>query len=169
MKAALDELWSKRGTHDAYGNALLLLTLDLSKDPRANDLAKELRRRRRRAAISPGGPARTIRCSIDWEDTSVEATAMALKALAPHMATDPLIERAGRWLLVNRNGGYYWSSTKQTAFALMGLLGEIRARGRDAGDDGGGCRSQRHQSRFAHVHARGMDAGQSGDAVGSGP
>jgi uncharacterized protein YfaS (alpha-2-macroglobulin family) len=39
MKAELDELWSKRGSMTSYGNALLLLTLDLIKDPRATDLA----------------------------------------------------------------------------------------------------------------------------------
>jgi hypothetical protein len=33
-----------------------------------------------------------------------------------------------RWLLANRNGGYYWSSTKQTAIVLYGLLDYMRAR-----------------------------------------
>jgi len=65
----------------------------------------------------------------DWADTSVEATAFALLALAPRMPNDPLLERASRWLLLNRNGGYYWTSTKQTAFALMGMLAHLRARG----------------------------------------
>jgi uncharacterized protein YfaS (alpha-2-macroglobulin family) len=50
-------------------------------------------------------------------------------ALAPRMPNDPLLERASRWLLLNRNSGYYWTSTKQTAFALMGMLAHLRARG----------------------------------------
>ena len=38
---------------------------------------------------------------------------------------------AVRWLMVNRRGGY-WSSTKQTAMALYGLLGFMQARGETA-------------------------------------
>ena len=62
-------------------------------------------------------------------DTSVEATAFALLALAPRMPNDPLLERAVRWLMANRNGGCYWTSTKQTALALVGMLEYLRARG----------------------------------------
>jgi hypothetical protein len=42
---------------------------------------------------------------------------------------NPLLERVARWLVVNRSGGAYWISTKQTAIALRGLLAFMRARG----------------------------------------
>jgi uncharacterized protein YfaS (alpha-2-macroglobulin family) len=128
VKAALDDLWSKRATMTAYGKSLLLLALDVSKDTRADALARELAGAAQTRGDLSWWTSDNDPLLDDWEDTSVEATAMALKALAPHMASDPLIERAARWLLVNRNGGYYWSSTKQTAFALMGLLEHLRAK-----------------------------------------
>ncbi len=61
-------------------------------------------------------------------DTSIEATATALRALAPHMASDPLLERAVRYLMANRNNGSWWTSTKDTALALVGILEYLRAR-----------------------------------------
>ena len=33
-----------------------------------------------------------------------------------------------RWLLANRGSGAYWYSTKQTAYALYGLLAYLEAR-----------------------------------------
>ena len=43
----------------------------------------------------------------------------------------PLLERAVRYLLLNRTGGY-WGSTKQTAMAVYGLLAFMQARGETA-------------------------------------
>jgi uncharacterized protein YfaS (alpha-2-macroglobulin family) len=127
-KAAVEELWSKRSSMSAYGRALLLLTLNITKDARGDTLAKELAGEAQTRGDLSWWTSADDPLLDQWEDTSVEATAMAVKALAPHMAADPLMERAARWLLVNRNGGYFWSSTKQTAFALMGLLEHLRAR-----------------------------------------
>ncbi len=59
-----------------------------------------------------------------------------MKALAARDPKSPLLEPAVRWLLLNRNYGGWWSSTKQTAMALYGLLDYMRARqegGADAG------------------------------------
>ena len=64
---------------------------------------------------------------FDFVDTSVEATATALQALAVATQRMPLIDRAVRWLMLNRRGGY-WSTTKQTAMALYGLLEVMQAR-----------------------------------------
>jgi alpha-2-macroglobulin len=127
-KAAIEELWSRRTSMTAYGRALLLLTLNVTKDSRGDTLAKELAGDAQTRGELSWWTSENDPLLDFWEDTSVEATAMAVKALAPHMASDPLMERAARWLLVNRNGGYFWSSTKQTAFALMGLLEHLRAR-----------------------------------------
>jgi uncharacterized protein YfaS (alpha-2-macroglobulin family) len=38
-----------------------------------------------------------------------------------------VLDRAVRWLMLNRRGGYWWN-TKQTAFALYGLLEVLQAR-----------------------------------------
>jgi uncharacterized protein YfaS (alpha-2-macroglobulin family) len=126
---AIDDLWSARDRMTPYGKTLLLLVLDAAKDPRGNTLAPDVVAAAKTEGALTSWPSTSDPLLDDWGDTSVEATAMAIKALAPRMPTDPLIERAARYLLVNRAGGYYWSSTKTTAFALMGLLEQLRARG----------------------------------------
>jgi uncharacterized protein YfaS (alpha-2-macroglobulin family) len=122
-----DELWNARTRMSAYGRALLLQLLDDLEDSRGNELAQSL-----------AGEAQT-RGELTWwssdrdpllfesVDTSIEATALALQALARRDPASPLLDRAVRWLILNRRGGYWWN-TKQTAFALYGLLDVLRAR-----------------------------------------
>jgi uncharacterized protein YfaS (alpha-2-macroglobulin family) len=129
VAAALDELWSARSRMTASGRALLLMTLDLRNDSRGNTLARELTD----AAETRGDVSWWTVASDplldDIEDTSVEASALALKALAGRDPRSLLLERVARWLVVNRGAGGYWISTKQTALALHGLLAFMRARG----------------------------------------
>ena len=125
----LDELWSARGRLSTYGQALLLLTLDARADARAGELAALLLTQVRTEGDlawwdSPADPL-----LFDLGDTSVEATAFAIKALAAHQPPDGLLDRAVRWLLLNRNHGVYWSSTKQTALVLDGLLDYMASHG----------------------------------------
>ena len=68
---------------------------------------------------------------FDYAETSIEATAFAVQALVKRDPKNPLIERAVRWMMLNRTAGY-WSSTKQTAMAIYGLLGFMQARGETA-------------------------------------
>ena len=65
---------------------------------------------------------------FDYAETSVEATVFAVQALVKRDPANPLIERAVRWMMLNRTSGY-WSSTKQTAMAIYGLLAFMQARG----------------------------------------
>ena len=127
--AALDEVWSRREDLTPYGRALLLLTLDLMKDARADGLAAAL-----------AGEAKTTgdlaRWEVDhdplledWADTSVEATAMAVQALSTRLPDSPLLPAAIRFLLASRQSGAYWATTKQTAMALYGLTTYMKARG----------------------------------------
>jgi uncharacterized protein YfaS (alpha-2-macroglobulin family) len=67
----------------------------------------------------------------DAVETRVEATALAVQALVRRNPRNPLLERAVRYLLLNRSGGY-WGSTKQTAMAIYGLLAFMQARGETA-------------------------------------
>ncbi len=128
---ARDEAWDARTRMSAYGRALLLLLLDEAKDARGNELAQTL-----------AGEAQT-RGDVSWwavandpllfdaAETSIEATAFAVQALARRDPKNPLVERAVRWMMLNRTAGY-WSSTKQTAMAIYGLLGFMQARGEAA-------------------------------------
>ena len=54
-----------------------------------------------------------------------------MQALARRNPRSPLLERAVRYLLLNRTGGY-WGTTKQTAMAVYGLLAFMQARGETA-------------------------------------
>jgi uncharacterized protein YfaS (alpha-2-macroglobulin family) len=126
--ATVDALLSARGSLSAYSKALLLLTLNTKKDTRAAALADDLAAMAKTSGGLSWWTSDNDPLLDDWMDTSVEATATALRALAPHKAADPLLERAVRWLMANRDNGSYWTSTKQTALALVGILDFLRAR-----------------------------------------
>lgn len=112
-----------------YGRALLLLTFNEAKDPRGAELAKELIAEAQSTGDLTFWPTDGDPLLEDAIETSVEATALAVKGLAAHDPKNPLLERAVRWLLLNRNAGWYWSSTKQTAMVLYGLIDYMKARG----------------------------------------
>ncbi len=129
--AARDELWTLRSSMSAYGRALLLLLLDETRDPRGNELAVALvGEAQTRGDVSWWAVANDP-LLFDYAETSVEATAFAVQALAKRDPKNPVIERAVRWMMLNRTAGY-WSSTKQTAMAIYGLLGFMQARGETA-------------------------------------
>ena len=132
--AALEEIWGARTRMSAYGQALLLLALDLTQDSRAAALAGELAAGARRQGDLAWWPSERDPLLDDWEDTNVEATAFAVRALARRDPKHPLIEPAVRYLLMNRTFGVYWASTKQTAMALYGLLDVMKARNETVGD-----------------------------------
>ncbi len=127
--ASIDELWSARDRMTASGRAFLLMILDLKKDQRGTALARELTGAAQTRGDLSWWPVASDPLLEDIGDTSVEATALVLKALAARDARDPLLERAARWLVLNRSAGGYWFNTKQTALALQGLLAYMQARG----------------------------------------
>jgi uncharacterized protein YfaS (alpha-2-macroglobulin family) len=130
-EVARGELWDMRSRMSAYGRALLLLLLDEVKDSRGNQLATELiAEAQTRGDVSWWAVANDP-LLFDYAETSVEATAFAVQALAKRDPNNPLIERAVRWMMLNRTAGY-WSTTKQTAMAIYGLLGFMQARGETA-------------------------------------
>ncbi len=125
---AIDETWPTRDRMSPYGQALLLLALDAVKDRRGDALAQSLIASAQRKGDLAWWQVDNDPLLEDAGDTSVEATAFAVKALTARAPTHPLLEPAVRWLLLNRNYGAWWSSTKQTAMALYGLLDYMRAR-----------------------------------------
>src|SRR4029453_7915343 len=65
---------------------------------------------------------------IDFvEENDIEATALSLKALTRLRSDSPVLSRAARWLVSNRTRGFYWNSTKDTAFGIFGLIDFVRA------------------------------------------
>ncbi|MFN2517210.1 MAG: hypothetical protein ABR556_13455, partial [Pyrinomonadaceae bacterium] len=60
------------------------------------------------------------------ESNDTEATALSLKALARVKPDSSLLPRVARWLVSNRPRGFYWNSTKETAFAIFGLIDYLK-------------------------------------------
>jgi uncharacterized protein YfaS (alpha-2-macroglobulin family) len=117
----VDELYGTRENLQAYGRALLALALFERGDGRAREVAAELETL-----------ARTNDFEAHWQTSfkthygyervmDTEATALSLKALARITPESPLLAKAARWLVGNRRHGYYWLSTRETAFAIFGL------------------------------------------------
>jgi hypothetical protein len=131
-KDRLEELWNARSRMSNYGRALLLLALQTAGDSRRATLEKELLSSVQVKGDLAWWPAESDPLLFEPVDASVEATSLAVRALVADHPKDQVLEQAVRWLLVNRNGGYYWSSTKQTAVVLYGLLDYMRARGEQA-------------------------------------
>ncbi len=125
---ALAEVWDARTRMTAYGQSLLLLALNERKDPRGDELAKQLLGSVQQKGDLAWWSSERDPLLDDWQDTGVEATAMAVRALAPRDPKNPVLEQAVRWMLLNRTFGYYWASTKQTAMVLYGLLDYMKAR-----------------------------------------
>jgi hypothetical protein len=128
---ARDELWAARDRMSAYGRAVLLLSLDEARDDRAGALAASLANEAHTRGDLSWWAVDRDPLLFDATETSVEATAFAVQALVRRDPNNPLLERAVRWLMLNRTGGY-WSTTKQTAMAVYGLLSFMRARGETA-------------------------------------
>jgi uncharacterized protein YfaS (alpha-2-macroglobulin family) len=122
-----NDLFARRGDSQPYGRALLALTLKLRGDEaRARQMADEIER-----------SARVNEFDAHWESrrepmldftpiNDTEATALSLKALSQLKPQSPLLPKAARWLVANRANGYFWESTKQTAFAVYGLTDYLK-------------------------------------------
>jgi uncharacterized protein YfaS (alpha-2-macroglobulin family) len=122
----LEELYGKRGSLGPYGRALLALALHERKDGRAKEIANAI-----------AGAAQKDEFEAHWQTArvndygrdvylDVEATALSLKALAQIDPGNELLPKAARWLVKNRRNGYYWLSTKETAFAIYGLTDYLK-------------------------------------------
>ncbi|MBA2646808.1 MAG: alpha-2-macroglobulin, partial [Pyrinomonadaceae bacterium] len=124
----LDNLFAKRGELQPYGRALLALALKRGNDGRARAVATEIER----TAITDSGldahwqSGRRVGDFDFVQANDTEATALSLKALAQIAPQSPLLAKAARWLVTNRQRGGYWLSTKQTAFAIYGLTDYLK-------------------------------------------
>ncbi len=60
-------------------------------------------------------------------EDSAETTAYAVRLLSVAKPSSALLPKAAFWLVNNRNGGYFWDSTKQTAMVVFGLTEYLKA------------------------------------------
>ena len=123
----LEKIFSERGNLQPYGRALLALTLKQRKDDkRARDIAAEIERTATADNFSAHWESRR-KAMLDFAETNdTEATALSLKALARIKPDSQLLPRVARWLVSNRRNSFYWDSTKDTAFAIFGLIDYLK-------------------------------------------
>lgn len=122
----LDEVWKQKDQLSPYGLALIGLR---STDQRAVEIADRLEK----SAVVTDSEAHwkldhDPLMEIDW-DSSPDATASALKFLTRVRPQSPLLPKAAVWLVNHRDTGYYWSSTKQTATVIYGLIDYLKLSG----------------------------------------
>src|SRR5262245_26125571 len=121
----VNDLFAKRAELQPYGRALLALALkSRGDDNRARQVVSELEREARVTDFDAHWES--VRRPIpDYpncvEEMDLEETALAVKSLARINQQSALLPKAARWLVANRRNGYYWDSTKQTAFAIFAL------------------------------------------------
>jgi alpha-2-macroglobulin len=125
----LDSVWEQRADLTPYGAAMLGLAMNLANDARAADLAALVEK----GAIVDEQTAHWNLARdpmLDFNtDASPEATAFAAKFLSKVRPDSPLLPKAAYWLVTHRNEGYWWDSTKQTAFVVYGLTDFLKASG----------------------------------------
>ncbi len=123
----VNDLFAKRVDLQPYGRALLALTLKHRGDEnRAKQVAGEIERNARVTDFDAHWESRR-RPMLDFTETNdLEATALSLKALARTSPQSALLPKAARWLVANRRHGYYWDSTKHTAFAIFALTDYLK-------------------------------------------
>ncbi|HEY0173692.1 MAG TPA: alpha-2-macroglobulin family protein, partial [Pyrinomonadaceae bacterium] len=109
----LNQLFGDRAKLGAYARAMLALGLKERGDGRAAVVAGEIER------AAKGG------ADAHW-DNNAEATALSLKALAHILPQSEVLPRAARWLVGHRRHGHYWLSTRDTAFAVYGLIDYVK-------------------------------------------
>ncbi len=123
----VEKVFFERGNLQPYGRALLALTLKQRKDDkRARDVAAEIERTVSADDFSAYWPSNR-KAMLDFAETNdTEATALSLKALARIKPDTPILPKVARWLVSNRHSAYYWDSTKDTAFAILGLIDYLK-------------------------------------------
>jgi uncharacterized protein YfaS (alpha-2-macroglobulin family) len=105
-----------------YGLALLGLAFERNKDARAAAVADQLERSAQQDGEQAWWSASRDQMLDFSDDATPEATAYAMKLLSHQRPSSPLLPKAALWLVNHRNEGAWWSSTKQTAMVIYGLI-----------------------------------------------
>jgi len=124
--ATLDDVWTHRAKLTPYGEALLGLTLDQKKDPRAHDIAQHLETEAKQNDIEAWWTEESDPLLDIWFDSSPETTAFVLKLLVHQDPRNALVPKAALWLTDHRSGGSFWYSTEQTAMVVNGLADYLK-------------------------------------------
>jgi len=122
LSGQLDTLWSRRNDLSSEGLSFTGLAMLHASDSRAADLAKLLESKAKQQGGLASWP-QTYSPILDLEyDDSSESTAFAMRFLSKADPQSPLLPQAAAWLMLNRDNGYWWDSTEQTAMVIFGLV-----------------------------------------------
>ena len=124
----VNDLYGRRLELQPYGRALLALSLSAAGDAaRAKQVVSDLEAIARVNEFDAHWESKR-RVMLDFTETAdLEATALAIKAIARVNPQSALLPKAARWLVASRRNGYYWETTKHTAFAIFGLTDYLAA------------------------------------------
>ena len=124
---SIDTLYSRRSDLSAEGLALTGMVMQRTGDSRAASIAQLLESKAKHSGTLVWWPSAYNPLLDVPEDNSAESTAFAMRFLTHADANSPLLEGAAQWLVLNRDGGYWWNSTEQTAMVLFGLVDYLAA------------------------------------------
>ena len=122
----ISSLFNSRDKLKPHGRALLALALHARNDPRASQVADEIERTARADASSAFWTSTSDEMSYRGDRNDAEATALSISALARIKPDSSILAPAARWLVSHRRHGHYWTSTRETAFAIYGLLDYLK-------------------------------------------
>ena len=121
LSTQLNTLWSRRNDLSSEGLALTGLAMLHANDTHTSDLAKLLESKAKQRGDLASWPS-TYSPVLDLEyDDSAQSTAFAMRFLSHADTQSPLLPKAAEWLMLNRDNGYWWDSTEQTAMVIYGL------------------------------------------------
>jgi len=127
--SAIAAVWDQRNDLSAYGAALLGLAMLDAKDARAAELAPQIERAAQSNSEEAWWEQKRDPMLDFTADISAEATAYIVKFLSHVRPDSPLLPKAGVWLVTHRDEGWWWNSTKQTAFVIYGLTDYLKQSG----------------------------------------
>jgi uncharacterized protein YfaS (alpha-2-macroglobulin family) len=125
-RAPLADIYARRDL-SPYGLAILGLAFEPGKDARASTIAGELESAAQQDGEQAWWKAQRDQMLDFSEDATPEATAYVMKLLSHQRPSSPLLPKAALWLVNHRNEGEWWSSTKQTAMVIYGLIDYLAA------------------------------------------
>ena len=117
----LDKLYSRAAIFPRRPSRTPASPCSMRKMAAHKDIARLLEKQAKQdGSFASWQESRNELLDIDY-DGSAETTAFVLKFLAHADPQSPLLPKSAAWLVANRNEGYWWSTTQQTAFVIYGL------------------------------------------------
>ncbi len=127
----VDRLWQGRDLVNLYAKSLLSLTLaNLQDEGRARTALRNVLQYLEQNEETQVAWLRTPEAGWwYWWNNDIETNAWALRALVRLDPKSPVAPRLVKWLLNNRQNGYYWRSTRDTTLCVSAMSDFVLASG----------------------------------------